>query len=334
MTTVVVAVVTIVASGGVAAASTAPAPPSAPQCGFADGEWARCLRATVTMPTAPAVGTTAHLGIDVAAQVDVAEARIDADLPSTLRWATVPAGFGTALLTSTSPETGSRVDRASRTVSLRKGETWHLDAAVAALSAGTGPLRVTVAGPEHGQADTATTSLVVTVGATAGTSHIGFPPAAVNAVTATPATTVVRRATPGLRAKSVGTAGLAHPNPPQDVPGARPRALTCLVGSWNYQDQAGATHPSTNVQVQLWAKGFPFDRMLSTGITDENGRYRLCSGSVSGSNVWIRFVAENGKWSVRDDDGPYQFDSPVTNDVGDGATVDLGGRQPADGNLM
>ncbi|HTI21118.1 MAG TPA: hypothetical protein VL652_09010 [Kutzneria sp.] len=321
----------LTAGAGLLLGGVAPAAPSANQCTFTDGEWTRCIQVAVSMPAAPSVAATVPVTVTINSQVDVAAAAVEIDLPAILRWSTAPAGFSTARHAAAAPETGGSVDRAARTVALSRGQTVTLTGAVAGVSAGAGPIEVAVAGPAHSQTDTAATSQVVTVGDTATASRLGYQAAAVNGTALTPAGTVISRATPRLPAKSVGTKGLATPNPP---PGVHPDALTCVRGSWNYQDQTGAFHPSANFQVQLWAAGIFGNRMLSADITDAAGNYRLCSSSAGGSDVWVRFVAENGKWSVANGDGPYAFVSQTVQDIGNGATVDLGGLHPSDGNLM
>jgi hypothetical protein len=327
------AVVTALFAGaGLLFGGTAPAAPQPTnQCTYADGEWMRCIQVTVTMPTAPAVAATAPVTITISSQVDIAAAAVAIDLPAILRWSAAPAGFATARHAAAAPELGGSVDRATRTVALSRGQTVTLTGTVAGVSAGAGPIEVAVAGPAHSQTDTASTSQVVTVGDTQAASRLGYQATAVNGTTPTPAGTAVSRATPRLPAKSVGTKGLATPNPP---PGVHPNALTCVRGSWNYQDQTGAFHPSANFQVQLWAAGIFGNRMLSADITDANGDYRLCSTSAAGSNVWVRFLAENGKWSVANGDGPYAFVSQTIQGIGNGATVDVGSLHPTDTNLM
>jgi hypothetical protein len=303
-----------------------------PQCTFVEGELTRCVQVTMTMPTVPTVGNTAALGIDVAAQVDIDNAEIAADLPAMLKWANAPTGFSPAKPVAGPPEFGGTVSRATHTVTLHKGQTLHLDATVTAVAAGAGPVQVRVAGPARSQVDTASGNLFVTIGAAAGTSHSGYQPAEFNGTSPTPAGTVVSRATPRLGHKSVGKVGLAQPTPLP--PGVHPDALTCVHGAWQYQDQNNVFHPSANFQVQLWAR-LPIigNVMLSADITDANGDYRLCSG-VSGVDVWVRFFAENGKWSVANNNGPYAFVSQTISSIGNGATVDLGALHPTDGNLM
>ncbi|GAA0250909.1 hypothetical protein GCM10010492_58970 [Saccharothrix mutabilis subsp. mutabilis] len=301
-------------------------------CTFTEGELARCVRVGIDLPTVPEVGGTAAIGVEVAAQAEVGEVAVTVDLPATLRWERAPEGFATERVTGASPEAGGVVERASGTVKLHSGQTIRLDAAVTAVAAGAAPIRAAVVGAARSQVDTASGSLVVTVGATRPESFRGYREAEVNGVAATPAPAVVTRATPHLPHRSVGADGLAKPDLPPDP---QAQALTCVRGSWRYQDQDSRWHPSANFQVQLWRRTFLGPQLLTSDITDENGAYRVCSTAAAGNDVYVRFFAENGKWSVTDDDNdPYAFVSRDIQRIGNGATVDLGALNPADNNLM
>ncbi|MEU6148868.1 hypothetical protein ABZ816_02600 [Actinosynnema sp. NPDC047251] len=313
-------------------AAHAAQPGNVEKCAFVQGERAHCVQVGIDLPTVPEVGGTAAISVEVAAQADVGEVAVTVDLPTTLRWDRAPEGFSTARVTGASPEAGGAVERASGALKLHSGQKVSLTGTVVAVAPGAAPVRAAVVGATRGQLDTASGSLAVTVGATRAESFQGYREAEVNAATAGPAVAVTR-ATPHLPHKSVGTAGLAKP---AEIPAdQQAQALTCVRGSWRYQDQNSQWHPSANFQVQLWRRTFVGPQLLTSDITDENGAYRVCSTAAAGADVYVRFVAENGKWSVVDgDNDPYAFVSRDIPRIGNGATVDLGALNPVDGNLM
>ncbi|WP_228122628.1 hypothetical protein [Saccharothrix syringae] len=315
------------------AAVGAEQPKQGENCTFVEGEHTRCVRVGIDLPEVPRIGGTAAIGIEVAAQAGIGEAEVIVDLPATLRWERVPEGFTTSRITGAPPETGGVVERASGTLKLTGGLAVRLDATVTAVATGAAPIRAAVVGATHSQLDTASGNLVATVGRTSGESFQGYREAEVNEVTATPASATVTRATPRLPHRSVGGEGLAKPTGLPTDPQAQ--ALTCVRGSWQYQDQNAQWHPSANFQVQLWRRTFVGPQLLTSDITDENGAYRVCSTSAAGSDVYVRFLAENGKWSVvNNNNDPYAFVSRDIDNIGNGATVDLGALNPADNNLM
>ncbi|MEV5283433.1 hypothetical protein [Streptomyces sp. NPDC052811] len=320
------------------------AKPAAPKCSFAQGEWAHCVRVVTKLDHAPAVGGTAKISIDVTAQAALSDAHIEADLPGTLSWATAPEGLSVQHLDSAAPLPVGPLDRAQGSVALAPGATRHFEGTVRAKAAGAAPVDVRVSGTKRDGTDSGAARTFVTVGRTPSQSLLGYraPAKGISDSTTVPAGITPRRATPELPYKKVELTkkdqisdASRHAADKSRSGAVHAGALTCFKGSYNYDFPAGTSHPSINLQVQLRAKHWYGDETLGTSITDSTGHYQVCSSDAGGEDDYIRFVAENGQWSVRNtDDDVYQFVSQTFTNVGDGTTTDVGFLQPADANLM
>lgn len=291
------------------------------------------------MSRAPRVGESAQLTFSIRTQGRHTAGRVQVDLPAGLEWAEAPTGFSTAQLSATAPQDGGSLNRATLTRSFDSSGRTVFRGTVRAVKEGPAQIRVragdiTTPGPQ-GDA-----SVFLTVGDANTAPSLTIATPKVGTTTAVPKGVTPERATPRLPYHSAGTAGLAkpHSDDPKTADGVSAQALTCVRGSWNYVDNNGVTRPSANFQVQAWDSDFIGDDLLATGLTDANGGYRLCfdnDDNSGGQDVYVRFIAENGQWSVqRGDDDPYTYQTETHDDVGDGTTTDLGARQPTAANEM
>ena len=310
-------------TGGRAAA--APTSPSAPTtCGSGQSEFAGCVTVTATLDHAPAVGSTATLSVRVDAKQAVTPATLDVALPANLVWDSAPAAASVDRHRSIMlPATGD-AETASRAISLAAGTSATVSGTVRAVSAGDTLITAHLTGPA-GRPDLAGSgSLPLTIGTTAAGSYLGVKPGP-SASGVLPSSIRVAKATPGLPYRKLTTRGLAKPKA-----SAQLASLTCATGSWTYQDQAGASHPQINMQVQLRATSIFGSDLLASGLTDGNGSYRLCSSSAGHRNIFVQEVTENGLWKVQDGSGnDYTVTTPTVNNVGNGSTTDFGSRFPS-----
>lgn len=283
----------------------------------AENEWVSCLSVDAVLAKAPAVGETVPFSFTITSQRALTGVRVQADLPGNLRWVTAPNGLATAREVSLSPQNHGGLDRASGTIAVQAGKTTRYEGAVTAVTAGPAEIRVRALSDLPGSAGAAEDTAFLTVGDkdTASTSTI-----------ATPAT--------GTTAAVPTTASLAAVKQGRVAPTGAPAvdrtlATSCITGGWFYVDQLGVTRPAVNEQVEAWDGG----TRLAFGPVGWDGRYTLCF--TGAHNVYARFLTSNNLWRVRQTgtDNTYAFASG-TLAVADGATVEYGNLQPADGTLM
>jgi hypothetical protein len=338
----VAAVVVPAAFGPSAPAGAAPGTPQAPAgpvsaCTLGGDLGPSCLSASAHLTEAVARGGRTTLKFEVKSQIDLRGVRVQVDLPAPLDWQSGPAGFTVERFHSALPGDGGQLTRASAPVDLAAGKPVKYEATLAAVGTGDVAVRVRAVAPA-GMGRNTEVPVLATIGADRASSSLGLPKGPVGTVPVPPGTAAVP-ANPGA-VPDVGTRGLATPH--SDDPGAggiHPQAaLACVRGSFNYLDPAGATRPSINLQVQVWDSDTIGDDLLAVGLTDGSGGYHICfdnSTDVSGGqDVYLRFVTENGQWGVQNDDDPFVFTTEVHSNVGNGTTVDFGGRQPADPRFM
>jgi hypothetical protein len=311
---------------------------AAPRCTFAATVGSTCVQATAQLSRAPAVGETATLRLEVTSQIDLSGARIEVEFPALLTWQRRPAGFDVRHGAPVLPEDVGGVERASRVVDLRANRTARFEGTVKALAGGSLSVRVRAVAPTGRPSERAERMILAVVGPTPERSHLGLPPLDGPApTTPVPAGAMLTRATPQLAFQPVRADKLAHPftdDPPSQI---TPKVLSCATGSFAYEFPAGQFHPAANFQVQAWdSDTLSGDDLLATGLTDGNGGYRLCfdNNDVSGGqDVYMRFIAENGQWSVHENAlliPVYNFRTGVHNDIGNGRTEDFGREMPHD----
>jgi hypothetical protein len=313
--------------------------PAARQCSLSPSpaarhsEWASCFQADAKLSAAPRVGETARLTFSVRVQGSHDSVRVQVDLPAGLEWVKAPRGFSTATRPAKAPQDGGRVNSAVGTRSFDDSGRAVFRGTVRAVQEGPAQIRVRAGDPSvPGPQGDASVFLTVGGDDTAPSLTIASPK--VGSTTPVPESVTPRRATPKLPYRSAGTEELAkpHSDDKKRSGGIGAQALSCVRGSWNYVDNTGVTRPAANFQVQAWDSDFGRDDLLASGLTDGNGGYRLCfdnDDSSGGQDVFVRFVAENGQWSVqRDDDEPYTYVTGTRDDVGDGTTTDFGALQP------
>jgi hypothetical protein len=314
-------------------AAAQPAGAETDKCAPGDDRGVRCVQVSAMLDRAPAVGQQAALSVELRAHIDVPDVRIEIDLPAALQWSSAPAGFDVRRRSSSRPHNGGSVNQAVRVSSLAGGRTATVTGMVTAVAAGDIAVRVRVLPPD-GFGLGVEEPVLLTVGADPASARLGLS-AGPYRTAAVPAGATVTAVTT-LPVPFVGTAGLAQPHS-DDPPPSGPRrfTLSCAQGGFVYQDAAGNRHPSVNLQVQVW-DDFIGDDLLAVGLTDGAGRYRVCFDNDTdpdGQDVFVRFVTQNGQWGVEWDDDPYEFDTEVRNNVGDGTTTDFGGREPGDPRL-
>ncbi|MGP3921917.1 hypothetical protein [Streptomyces sp. 8N616] len=311
-------------------ATAAPATDPLAACDQRSDKAPRCVTATAKLDRAPAVGGTAALSVTVSSKADVPGARIHIDLPNGLTWAAEPTGFTTGKKETTQPDEGGSVTRASRSTDLDRGQSLRFTGKVTAAAAGDYAIRVRVL-PPSGYGLGTEQSALLTVGKTAANSRLGLD-SGPYATAHLPAGTKVGRQTT-LPAPKLG--GLAVPDSASATAAA---ALSCVRGSFSYTDRDGNWQSSVNLQVQVWDEDpANSDDLLTVGLTDANGRYRLCfdnsTDARGGQDVYLRFVTQNGQWGVERDDDPWTFRTGQRDNLGDGTTTDFGDLSPADRRL-
>ena len=321
-------------AAAVLAAGLLVAPPAAPpaaavagkplgQCATNDDRGPRCVEVSAKLNRAPATAQEATLSVTIHAHIDVPATRIEIDLPAALRFVAVPDEFST-----------QQGEPAVRVMDLARGRK-AFTAKVVAVAPADVAVRVRAL-PPAGYGLGIEEPVLATIGADAKSSYLGLPPGPY--ATAPVAADVRATALTPLPAPNVGTAGL--PKPHSDDAPANPSvaAISCVRGGFFYVDPAGATRPSVNLQVQVWDEDpANSDDLLTVGLTDGAGQYRLCfdngSDARGGQDVYLIFVTQNGQWGVEWDDDPYDFRTGIRENIGDGTTVDFGGLQPADARL-
>ncbi|MER5178328.1 hypothetical protein ABT009_08135 [Streptomyces sp. NPDC002896] len=301
----------------------------------------RCVSVTAVFNHKISEGGTADLSVKLDPHIDIPGARVEIDLPAALRFAGDPPGFEVARHESVLPDNGGSVTTASRTADLTAGHKTTYSLPVEAVDTGELAIRVRVLPPE-GYGVGIEEPVLATVGKDTKSSRLGLgkgPFAASPIPEGAKPTKPTKLSTEGL-----GTEGLAEPHS-DDTPAATEeqtigaQALTCVRGSFNYQDAGGAWRNSANLQVQVWDEDpANSDDLLTVGLTDDNGAYRLCfdnsTDARGGQDVYLIFVTQNGQWGVeRDDDDVYEFRSSQRDDLGDGTTTDFGAQHPTDARL-
>ncbi|MGH7774887.1 MAG: CARDB domain-containing protein, partial [Candidatus Binatia bacterium] len=297
-------------------------------------EWLSCINVTAGLSNAPAVGETATLSFTVTADLAYEEAEISVELPSNFEFLQLPAEMQVA--TAPSSDGARPVSRVAVRQVLPAKQPQQYQLLVKAIAPGSGQIRVRATGPAPGRVDAGFDDVFLTVGETAADAKFGIDVSPIGAVAAISGVPTPLPLT-GL-AKLAPVEGMSQPE--SDEQPAAP-GIACVVGGWFYVDTAGPTRPSRNFQVQAWDRQFPFDRLLATGVTDVNGRYRLCfdnsdpfpgAGTV---DIFVLFISENSRWRVRrtgtNNNFVFRVDGP--NDIPDG-DFNFGNLQPGDNALM
>jgi len=341
-----VLLVTALAAAGLSQTGTAMAQPSAAEtlskCATGDDRGVRCMDVSAKLDRSPAAGQRANLSVRIRSLVDIPNARVEIDLPAALKWTSAPEGYDVARHASALPDTQGAVSRAERVTALTAGRTMKIGGAVEAVGTGDLTIRVRVL-PPAGYGLGVEEPVLATVGTDAASSRLGLkggPSARHGSVAVNSGT----KATPltELPAPDLGTKGLTKPHTDDARASAEgtvaAAAISCVKGSYFYNDAAGVRHPSVNLQVQVWDEDpANSDDLLAVGLTDGSGAYHVCfdnsTDARGGQDVYLNFVAQNGQWGVEWDDDPWTFDTDQHDNVGDGTTTDFGGLQPADPRL-
>ncbi|MFI0237584.1 hypothetical protein [Streptomyces sp. NPDC016845] len=300
----------------------------------------RCVVVKTALDRAPAKGARATLTVTLDARIDIPGAEVQIDLPSALRFTEAPDGFDIARRASALPDNGGSVNRATRTLDLRADRTATFRVPVVAATTGDVAVRTRVLPPEGYGAGVEDPALL-TVGADAASSRLGLGNGPY-ATTPVPAAAKAAEPLTGEPTARIAPEGLAEPHSDD---GARRTAqsaagpLTCVRGSFIYHDEDGISRPSANLQVQVWDDDpANSDDLLTVGLTDGSGAYRLCfdngSDAQGGQDLYLKFVTQNGQWGVeRDDDDVYEFRSANFENRGDGTTTSVGALTATDERL-
>lgn len=147
---------------------------------------------------------------------------------------------------------------------------------------------------------------------------------------------------PARASSTVAPEAGVSPYRPAPVDGPRPLSAlapgaSCATGRWTFDDERGRENPSVNVQVQAWDDDSgSADDLLATGVTDSAGDYSICfestDGEGGGQEVFVRFVAENTAWRVRNTpavNASWAWTTAVQG-LPDPGTARFGTLQPAD----
>ncbi|MBP2356069.1 hypothetical protein JOF29_007179 [Kribbella aluminosa] len=312
-----------------------PAPPPPTACTpFSDtathrtDERPSCLKTVVTLSGAPAVGHEARVDLVVDTTATTQPVKLEVTLPAGLEWVDPPGDLSSSVSASKVPVNRGEVHRAVGQGLAGKGHPWRLSGTIRAVDAGAAEIGVTATATSG---DEATASTFVTVGAKTSSAGIAVKEVA----QAAPAANGATRTFPRYAPKAVADSSAAT------VPAAKPAAAeACAAGSWNYVDYQGVARVSANARVKVYDADKGGDDLLASGLTDADGRYRLCFGNVdedgTGQDVYVEFGTENPNWVIQNNVSKkaYRFTTNTRQDVANGETVDFGAFQPADPALM
>ncbi|GAA1894946.1 hypothetical protein GCM10009837_16150 [Streptomyces durmitorensis] len=303
-------------------------------------DWSSCVHVTTRLDRAPSVGQQARLDITVDTRVDLSGARVQADLPAAVDWASAPAGWQFKELGQLLPEDGGAVHRAQRTIDLAAGKTLRFSLPVKGVKAAATSVRARVDGPAAEPTDRDEHLQLLTVGATPAASHLGFDQRRNStALRQLPDDVELTPAKPDRPFEPVaGRTKLPKPHS-DDAPSTEPsvKALSCVTGTVGYTEPGGA-HPSPNIQVEAWDDdSFGADDLLDSALTDGSGGFRMCfdnNDTSGGQDVYVKVRTESGLWRIVEDNffgrDVYEFRSGQRDDIGDGRTVDFGRIAPGD----
>lgn len=313
-------------SGAAAAEPSGAAAPDTRQCRAAGEKGLRCVEVSASLDRKIAVGQEAALSVSLKSLADLAGTRVEIELPAGLEWASKPSGFDVARRAPANPADGRSISRATRAMDLDRGSPARITARVKAVDAGDLAIRVRVL-PPAGYGLGAERSVLLTAGPDTASSRLGLAegPYGVRKLPDGTKTAPLTR----LPSPKLSDRGLARPHSDDKRPGdVSAQAISCVRGSFVYDDAAGAQRPAANLQVQVWDSDTFSDDLLTVGLTDGNGAYRLCFDNEGdgggGQDVYLNFVTQNGQWGVEWDDDPYTFETETRDNVGDGTTTDFG----------
>ena len=118
-------------------------------------------------------------------------------------------------------------------------------------------------------------------------------------------------------------------------------AIVCATGLWSFIDTKGVLRRSSNFGVEVWdADASGGADLLAVGHTIPGGRYNLCYDNTDADagglvDPFVRFVASNARWRVRNtpaSNQTYVFGTETVNDQAQ--NVDFGDKQPGDSSGM
>ncbi|MFE7245151.1 hypothetical protein [Streptomyces sp. NPDC057580] len=329
----------IPAAGAPAGTAANVAKPRTAACADGGDQGPRCVVLKTALDTAPAKGKKTTLTVTLDARIDIPGAKVEIDLPAALRFTKAPEGFDLARRASALPDNGGSVSRATRTLDLKADRTLTFTAPVTAATTGDLVVRARVLPPKGYGAGVEDPALV-TVGADEASSRLGLKSGTYTAAPVPDGTTV--EPLTGRPTSKIPAKGLAKPHSDDAATSTAKSlagALSCVRGSFVYHDEDGISRPSANLQVQVWDEDpANSDDLLTVGLTDGNGAYRLCfdngTDARGGQDLYLKFVTQNGQWGVeRDDDDVYEFRTANFEDRGDGTTTNVGVQTATDERL-
>lgn len=283
-----------------------------------------CLDLTVTLSSAPKVGGTAVLDIEVRTTRASERSALEVILPANLEWVQAPAGLTRSTVASAVPANRGKEHRATGATTLSRDEPWRLSGVVRAV--GTGSTQIIATADGRAPTDTATDSAFLTLGEEK--SSTGIKVAALNPSTGA----VSEPVRPATNHQPAGS------SPSRKAPSS---GTACATGSWVYVDHTGTTRPLANAQLQVWDDdGATGDDLLTSGLTSANGGYSLCfdnsDGDGTGQDIYTTVATQNQHWIVQNNTSKnsYAFSSATKANVAEGSSSNFATLQPSDPALM
>ncbi len=314
----------------------------------ADDEHRGCFAVRAALATVPSVGEAATLTWEVHAGIADEAVTIAVELPPNLRWRSTPDGTTLGSRESAAPQARGTLQRAATVRALAAGEVARFTGTVTALAEGPAEIQARASADTPDGVEAGGDDVLLTVAAAGQPSRPGIAgshrAAAVEYRGAAPAGDAPAvKATPPLSPPAAG-----QPAPEPSDRSGEPAAerspetpavsgLSCVTGSWNFQDHKGVAHGARQWQVQAWdddsltGNGNDF---LASGQTGHDGRYTLCFnstdvGGTGSQDVYVVFIADNGAWRVQGPGGTYSYGSGVVWNVPVGSK-EIGWLQPGD----
>ncbi|SDH86208.1 hypothetical protein SAMN05192558_105396 [Actinokineospora alba] len=297
--------------------------------GLADGnvDDANCLTVTVTLAQPPALGAESAVTIDVVTRSHNQDVDLQVELPAGLEWTDAPGDLSVTTAPSTVPMDRGKRHQARGAKSVSQDVPWRLTGTVKAMLAGPAEIKAVAASAS----DQAQGSTFLTVDATQSTSGITVS----SANTVAPITAPATRSNLLWPHKSAGpAAGSTTPTP----------KTACVTGTWNYVEHTGYTRVTPNASVTaLDTDAGGTTTVLATGLTDGDGRFRLCfdnkdTGDTGngGQDVSVRLSTVNQHWIIQHEKTkkPFDFVTATKANVKNGTTADFGALQPGAIEMM
>ncbi len=302
-------------------------------------EFGSCLRVEASLDRAPRLGETAKLTVRIESVDAFDAADVVVDIPDGL---TVIDGPGSNRRKERSPRGDGEIRRRETSKRLDRNAVTTLTYRVRADQPGEAPIEVRVSGAlDDAYTDGAMDAVALTIGE-------ADEPSEFTVDTSTEGDTVEVDAADLLLAAPSGNAE-ADVAAPLDGPESTSDdttesfdgtggllATSCISGRWGYAHPVNGYTGVPNYQVQIWDQDtLSADDLLVQGVTNSTGNYNLCYNAVDGEGsaaqeVYVRFIASNSVWRVRDTaagNNNYTNSTAVVS-VADGANRSFGNLQP------